>query len=414
MKCGLTRLVALLLGSLSGIQTLYAQALSGGKETVPGSTEGVSPEIHGRAGGRSMVPNDLLEIQKFDSTMISPDGKMVAIVVNRWAPGGSSFSNHRNELWVVERQNGERKRITPSAPVTLSHSNPVWSPDSKQLALLSNESQNNAFLEVWDPATGRIRRLSNLGVDTDAQVNHTRIVSGDDGGAFAWIDSQHLIVLLLPEARHSNSLDDFSRALSTQSAGLQAESKGKVSTAVLVSSPYNREQEAELPVESLVILDATTGSSRVLDKMPAWQARMAERDVVLSPNGEWAAIVNSTPPSTETIDNEAPISMSRMLSNRLGLVRLERSHGIQWIEGFRPEIRGIPGYITLDWRADSAAFAIWGKEDENQQAICVDGVEVARGQLYPLAHLDIHRFNKDGLPVLVNRIAWLPDNQIAV
>src|ERR1700733_4083546 len=130
MKCGLTRLVALLLGSLSGIQTLYAQALSGGKETVPGSTEGVSPEIHGRAGGRSMVPNDLLEIQKFDSTMISPDGKMVAIVVNRWAPGGSSFSNHRNELWVVERQNGERKRITPSAPVTLSHSNPVWSPDS--------------------------------------------------------------------------------------------------------------------------------------------------------------------------------------------------------------------------------------------------------------------------------------------
>jgi acetyl esterase/lipase len=372
--------------------------------------------IRGSAGGRPMVPKDLFAIRKFDSTAVSPDRTMVAVVVERRAPGASSGSgnhNHRRELWVVTRRGSVRKLLTPTEPIALSQWNPVWSPNSEQLAFLSNEAKENAYLEVWDRATGRISRLTTLGVDIRADIDPGRAGLGDSG-LVAWIDNHHLLALLLPAGLHSHSLAEDSRSVTVAMAGTKAAALGKDPTMVIASSPPALATSAALPMAALTILDTRTGSANVVGEVPAWQAQGAKRSVLVSPNGQWAAVTSSVPPAVG-IDPQGPLSLRSAIWNRLGVVKLaEHGDATHWIEGFRPDFNGSNGYVELTWRADSSIFAVWGEAIENSAAVVIAGVEPATAKLRSIAEVDTHSLSSDGLSMEVSRIAWMPDNRMAL
>jgi dipeptidyl aminopeptidase/acylaminoacyl peptidase len=381
------------------------------------NTEKVSP-IHGDPGGRAMVPQDVLEIRDMESKSLSPDGKMVAVVIHRWASGAQGESgdlgiNHRKELSILSMSSKKLTRITPTGPVKLSQSHPLWSPDSRQLAFLSSESKDNAFLEVWDRATGHIRRLSKNGVDINAYVNRTRIEIGDIGDQMAWIDANHLLVVLLPEGIHAHSFDEYSKSDVMAEAGARAAEKGTKPSVVVASSPPDPARIAALPSASLVMLDTLTGTSRVLGRLPAWEVRPAARSVVISPDGASAAVISTVPP-TEAISAKGSLRMIDVAWNQLGVVSLRvRNDGIHWIEGIQPIARNIPGMETLNWRPDSSEFALWGQSRENRSAFCIAGVTLATMEWRPIAMFNSY-LSADGTLNIVKKIAWLPDGQLAI
>lgn len=381
---------------------------------------GEIPPIQGSPGGRAMLPEDLLAIRGYVSKQVSPDGKAVALAIQRRVAGSDAGDvvgpNHRSETWIVLRDGRERRRITPPTPIRLSQWNPIWSPDSERLAFLSSEAQENVFPEVWDRSTGHIRRLATDGVDMDAQISRGR--AGANSNQLMWIDDCHLLVVLLPEGLHSHSIGDNSRSLAIASDGVSEALKGQQPTAVVVSSPPDFTRMPALPQAKLVVFDTRTGARTVVGEMPAWQARMASRDVIVSPNGQWAGVISSIP--ADSINLQTRWSFHDMLRGRLGVVRLSYpSGGIRWVNGFSPDYLSAMAKVELSWKTDNSKFAVLGQAVGNTKDVSIAGVEPSTAHWKQIAVLDDHQLLGDGLPierevVTITQIGWLRDDQVAV
>jgi dipeptidyl aminopeptidase/acylaminoacyl peptidase len=78
----------------------------------------------------------LLDMRFPDEIALSPDGKRVAFVVWEAVPGEPK---RRGRIWVVETSGGEARPLTKGKR---GESSPTWSPDSKQLAFLSQPEES--------------------------------------------------------------------------------------------------------------------------------------------------------------------------------------------------------------------------------------------------------------------------------
>lgn len=103
---------------------------------------------------------DLMKVQRISDPQISPDGKWIAFVVTQAEVDRNALASH---LWLAPTMGGEPRPLT-SGPQ--SDNRPRWSPDSRELAFISNRSGNS---QIWILPTdgGEARQLTSISTGAD-------------------------------------------------------------------------------------------------------------------------------------------------------------------------------------------------------------------------------------------------------
>ncbi|HTG87480.1 MAG TPA: hypothetical protein VL907_10620, partial [Pyrinomonadaceae bacterium] len=120
--------------------------------------------------GRAMTPEDLLTTQAIQATVMSPDGKWVAFVIDRPRKEGESYERgylgglERSDIWLATTDGKKLTNITRGESQHAGYWNPVWSPDSRRLALVSTRDGDNVRAYVYDLNTQHLRLCTNDGV----------------------------------------------------------------------------------------------------------------------------------------------------------------------------------------------------------------------------------------------------------
>lgn len=89
---------------------------------------------------RPLSMADFYDIKIARAPKISPDGKLVVFVVNHM---DSASNRNHNQIWMTPLQGGPQEQLTVSG--TSNHS-PVWSPDGKFMAYVSNATGAS---QIW-------------------------------------------------------------------------------------------------------------------------------------------------------------------------------------------------------------------------------------------------------------------------
>ena len=128
---------------------------------------------------KMLTPEASLNLRSVVDLQFSPDGGRLAFVVTEPAKG----TERLRHIWIYDGSSGVARQFTFSAK---SESAPRWSPDGKQLAFLSNrtEDQQQIFLMAASGGEGR------------AVTKGKRSVK-----AFEWSPDGRSIAYLAPDAK---------------------------------------------------------------------------------------------------------------------------------------------------------------------------------------------------------------------
>ena len=97
--------------------------------------------------------DDLISLKRVGAPSISPDGKSAAYTVREtnWEE-----NSYETEIWLAEAPTGAKRQLTNALK---SSSNPVWSPDSRRLAFLSDRAGKRQIYLI-DPQGGEAVKLT--------------------------------------------------------------------------------------------------------------------------------------------------------------------------------------------------------------------------------------------------------------
>ncbi len=110
------------------------------------------------------VLDSLNAVHEFSEVAISPDGKQAAWVESQHGPNGEPSSSSAISVADLSRPNIKPRRVTAGdGSEAYAEHNIAWSPDSRQLAFLSDKGDAGQLqLYVEDVPEGAARRLTNL------------------------------------------------------------------------------------------------------------------------------------------------------------------------------------------------------------------------------------------------------------
>jgi len=112
----------------------------------------------GAAAKRPITFDDLISFGRVSDPQISPDGRLVAYVVDRYDKAANTRSS---AIWLASLESGENRQLTRTDK---RDSRPRWAPDGKSLSFLSNRSGS---WQVWTIRLdgGEATQLTRLPVD---------------------------------------------------------------------------------------------------------------------------------------------------------------------------------------------------------------------------------------------------------
>lgn len=370
-------------------------------------------------GSRPMVPSDLFSVRTFGAQRVSPDGQLIAVEVSGWALGVGNvsrafgFTNHRTELWIVNRNGGEYHKITSARPLGLTQWNPVWSPNSQKLAFLSNDGQENVFLETWDRASGRVRRLSKSSVDLNGSISKT--TPRWDTSQMLWLDNARLLALMLTDGSRLDVFDYLSRDITTQRDGIRTAMQGATPTAIVASSPPAAVNIDNFPHVELRTFDVNSGAERALGAVPGLQT-MGNHYVIVSPRTRSAAVVIRIPPGA--LDPKSTFSPRQWERTLLAIVSLRDREDVRWVNGLEPALVD-DGGPAMRWRSEES-LAIVGQSGVGKPLYIATVAEpTAKWQRLAELNGDLQG-SEDGVEIFhdeklgISKLDWLKDGRIAM
>lgn len=327
-------------------------------------------------GTRPLSVDDLLALEQLVEVVPSPDGEWLALVIVRARTAAEIYrnfpSNHdvdHADVWLLPRRGGAPSNITKGVADGSGYWNPVWSPDSKRLAMLSTKGGDNVRPYVWRAGARTAHRLSQRGVDLAAW--------GENGWprvAMIWSDTATVLFPALPDGAPP-SFDGMSRVRSYHRAiqyWAQAERGQQPTVSVLESG--HEVPEADRSQGELLAVDVRSGRTRAV-------AEGSVRRILVSPTGRHVALLAEI--------GRIPLDASRtmtyqerpynLLRTRLTILDLQTGKAVVAAGVIDPMLTAAA--LPHSWSPDGSSLAVIAKHAKDDQTadalVLVDAVSGA-------------------------------------
>lgn len=368
------------------------------------------------AKGRAMVPADLLTTQALGETVISPDGKWAAIVVERPRKVGEAYERgymrglERSDIWLASTDGKKRLNVTRGEAVHAGYWNPVWSPDSKRLAMASTRGSDNVRAYVYDLNTRHLRACINDGLDLGLRVE----MADAKASIMAWFNSSELLLGVLPPGVRPLPMDEMERTLHILAKAMEDVKRGRgVTASILDTEGIDRSTIKEKNV-ALSVVDVVTNKARVLTRLPLIETRLTQRVVSISPDRTRAAIMMTDYPRPAS--PQKPLGNDDLSPLRLGMTALGTNGTPVWVQNVRPATFGLGVVPTpIRWAPNGATFAFIGMSvTDVQPAPVVFTVNADEKRPIPLSALRYDEKAPGAQVLAAEDIQWTTNGELLV
>jgi dipeptidyl aminopeptidase/acylaminoacyl peptidase len=314
------------------------------------------------ANGRAMIPEDLLTRQTLRETVLSPDGKWAAIVVERPRKAGEPYERgylrglERTDIWLASTDGHKLLNVTRGEAVHAGHWNPVWSPDSKRLAMISTRGGDNVRAYIYDLNSQHLRAGITDGLDLGLRVELVEA----DSSSMVWLNPNQLLLGVLPPGSRPLAMDETERTSRIAAKAIADVKRGRGVTARILDTEAGERFAVQPTNVALVVVDVATNKARVLARVPLVEIRLSQRLVSISPDRAYAAIMATDYPNRVAPDRR--IGGDDLAPLRLGVVALGKTNETPvWVENVRPVAFGLGATPTsIRWAPTGSTFAFIG------------------------------------------------------
>lgn len=302
--------------------------------------------------------NDVLETTSIDMATLSPDGKEVAVVIQRPVATGEIYGRtayeidpSRSDVWLVARDGSGARRVTDGKSTGAGFWCAQWSPNGAHLAMLSTQPEaeeprggNSVRLYLWNKGDRSLKRLSQNAMMTQTRygspmnaldVRSAGIPSGiqkmcregDENAPFLWLDDNHVLAVQMALGQNSAIFTQYSRPFEAWARTADLLKTGEEPTADVSASPEPGDATRAYVAE-IVSIDITDGSRRLLARVPAypfdgtlslWLSPDAKRIAVLAPERVIAPVSRWPFNNSET-----------KMQKRLGVISTSGEGALKW------------------------------------------------------------------------------------
>ncbi|WP_242124740.1 prolyl oligopeptidase family serine peptidase [Sphingobium sp. Sx8-8] len=332
--------------------------------------------------------DDVLKTVSVDALAISPDGRKIALSIQRPATAGEVYGREsydvdpsRNDIWTIDRNGANRLNITNGGSAAAGYWCPNWSPDGKWIAMLSTKPEgqeprggDNVRLYVSSATGDELHRLSDRAIATQTRYGsplHRIDIRGEDGdlvapcrpdeenAPFIWLDNRRILAILMPLGQASPMIDHYTH-FAVESVATVGKIRNGMEATFSASNSGNTEDSelSSLPVVQLALIDIFTRQSKIIASIPNFPFN-GSLTVALSPDKTQAAILTPVGAIPPNVVGTRPINDGEWrVQKRLGMVNLEKP-SLSWIS--LPDAAKYPLDFS-GWSDDGKNFAFRARE----------------------------------------------------
>lgn len=320
------------------------------------------------------VIDTFVSIQDFGLVRPSPDGAFLVVEVTRprtsLARTGEAPWMMLSDLWLIDLVRGETRQLTSGARTGDATWEPIWSPDSRRIAYLTNAGDGLPRAAWMDVRTRRGGLLSERGVDIEVNFGSRSPFSAERRVWGAWIGADRFLLAASAPGDVVAQARTMAPELVVPPRWAQRRA-GQAATTVW-DSASNTQCSANT---SLLSFDVGA-RSRARELLVG-----AVRAVTLSPDQRQAAIVLATgalaPPAVSVLDPEMNYhNLDPRVHTRLDVLRLDGATA-RSVQTEAMEVRFQSSDDAPRWSRDSSAIFAPSRAatDGPRRAYCVEAVQ---------------------------------------
>lgn len=330
----------------------------------------VKPDGFAKPNGRAMTPHDLLTKQTIRETVLSPDGRWAAIVVERPRKAGESYERgylrgaERADVWLASTDGGKLVNITRGESIHAGHWHPVWAPDSKRLAMASTRGGDNVRAYIYDLDTQRLHACISDGLDLALRIETVE----NRAASMTWVGPTQLLLGVLPPGVRPLALDETERTSRVAAKAIADVKRGRSVTASILDTEGVQPAPGQPKEVALSLVDVATNKARILTRIPLIETRLSQRVVSISRDGTYAAILATDYPAS--VDPGRRPGSDDLHPLRVAVADLTKTNGtLLWVRNVRAVSFGLAAVPTsIRWAPSDSTFAFIGTSIKELQA----------------------------------------------